>query len=150
MATITRYLWIMVLAVGLVGIACGIVFMVSGFSANGQIADGLRAEQVTLGLDSNDASHGEVVDTAAEAQAAQDILEEHLRDHYGTYGNTTSGSAERTSYLDGTTLRNSLNLARLGFGTSTIAIASGGIMLIMGIGFVGTGLVLHRNGRIIK
>ena len=146
MAAITRYLWIMVLVVGLAGVAFGIVFMVNGFSAKAQIADELRAEEVTLGLDANAATNGDVVDTAGEAQAAQDILEEHLHNNYGTYGDTTSGSPERTSYLDGTTLRNSLNLARVSFGLSTIAIASGGVMLIMGIGFVGTGLVLHRRG----
>ena len=146
MAAITRYLWIMVLVVGLAGVAFGIVFMVNGFSAKAQIADELRAEEVTLGLDADAATNGDLVDTTEEAQAAQDILEEHLRNNYGTYGDTGSGSPERTSYLDGTTLRNSLNLARVSFGLSTIAIASGGVMLIMGMGFVGTGLVLHRRG----
>ena len=143
MAAITRYIWIMLLVLGVAGLALGIVFLVNGFSAKAQVAESLQAEQVTLGLTDEQKAAGEVVDTAAEAQAAQDVLAEHLHDRYGTYGDTSRGSSERDTYIDGTTLRNSLNLANLGFGVSTMAIGSGVAMVVIGVGLVGTGIVLQ-------
>ena len=153
MGRITRYLGMVVLLLGVVSLALGIVFIVEGVSTQGLITEGLRAEKVTLGLpeaeEDASANPGDVVDTAAEAQAAQDILEEHLRDDYGTYGDTGRGSDERASYLDGTTLRNSLNLAIMGFGVSTVVIVTGVFMLITGLalGAAGVGL-FWLSGRV--
>ena len=143
---ITKYLAVMVIVLAVVSLAMGIVFIVQGSSTQAKIAEGLRAEKVTLGLEEGNPGYivGNVVDTAAEAKAAQDILEEHLRDNYGTYGDTKRGSPERTTYLDGTTLRNSLNLAVMGFGVCTIATFSGVFMIIMGTALLGTGLTLRQ------
>lgn len=143
MAAITRYIWIMVVLMGVAGLALGIVFIVQGAATNRMIAEELRAEQVTTGLTDEQKAAGEVVDTAAEAQAAQDNLAGHLHDRYGTYGDTERGSSERDTYLDGTTLRNSFNLAVAGFGVGTMAIGSGIALVVMGVGLVGTGIVLQ-------
>ena len=143
----TRYLSIAVVILGVVGLAMGIAFIAQGMSTQNLIAESLRAEKVTLELPKEGEPgyiEGNVVDTAAEAEAAQDILEEHLRERYGTYGDTKSGSPERTTYLAGTTLRNSLNLAVMGFGVSTVATVSGVFMVIVGIALLGTGLTLRR------
>jgi len=148
MAAIVRYIWIMLLVLGVAGLALGIVFIVQGVATNGMIAEELRAEQVTSALPKEGEDgyiEGNVVDTAGEAQAAQDVLAEHLHDRYGTYGDTARGSSARDTYLDGTTLRNSLNIATLGFGVSTMAIGSGVAMVVMGVGLVGTGIVLQRR-----
>jgi len=134
----------MVVVLGVVALALGIVFIVNGFITQGQIAESLAAEQVTLGLPENP---GGVVDTAQEAQAAQDTLEEHLRESYGTYGDTERGSPERDSYLDGTTLRNSLNLAVMGFGVSQMLLGTGAFMVVTGIALSGGGLVIRRLSR---
>jgi hypothetical protein len=145
MAILPRRFWITVLALGIVAFALGIVFIVNGFIIQGQIAGGLRAEQVTLGLSEEAVAVGDVVDTAGEAQAAQDILEEHLHQNYGTYGDTERGSEERTSYLDGTTLRNSLNLGVMGFGVCTMLLGTGAFILVTGIALGTTGLALRRR-----
>jgi len=149
MGRITRYLAIMVLLLGVASLAMGITFIFQGASVRAMITEGLCTEKVTLGIEEGLANPGNVVDTAQEAQVAQDILEEHLRDDYGTYGDTERGSDERATYLDGTILRNSLNLAIMGFGITTIVTVSGIFMLIVGIALGGTGLVLHRlSGRV--
>jgi len=149
MGRITRYLVIMVLLLGVASLAMGITFIFQGASVRAMITEELRAEKVTLGIEDASPNPGNVVDTAQEAQAAQDILEEHLRDNYGTYGDTERGSPERATYLDGTTLRNSLNLAIMGFGVSTVVTVSGIFMIIVGIALGGAGLVLYRlSGRV--
>lgn len=149
MGRITRYLAIMVLLLGVASLAMGITLIFQGASVRAMITEGLRAEKVTLGIEEALITPGDVIDTAQEAQVAQDILEEHLRDGYGTYGDTERGSPERATYLDGTTLRNSLNLAIMGFGVTTIVTVIGIFMLIVGIALGGTGLGLYRlTGRV--
>lgn len=140
----TRSLTITVVALGVVAVALGIVFIVNVFVTQGQISESLRAEQVTLGIPENP---GDVVDTAREAQVAQGIIEEHLRENYGTYGDTERGSAERDSYLDGTPLRNSLNLALMGFGISQMLLSTGTFMVLTGIALSGSELVTYRLSR---
>jgi len=147
MGRTSRYLVILVTLLGVVSLVIGIAFTVQSVATRGMIAEELRAEKVTLGIEEASANPGGVVDTAQEAQVAQDILEEHLRDDYGTYGDTERGSDERATYLDGTTLRNSLNLAVMGFGVTTIATVSGVFMIIVGIALGGTGLALHQLSR---
>jgi len=142
MVRMSRYLAVVVLFLGVASLAIGVVFVQQGVAAKGMIVEELDAEKVTLGIDENAASHGDVVDTAREAQVAQDILEEHLRDDYGTYGDTERGSPERATYLDGTILRNSLNLAIMGFGVSTIVTTSGVFMIITGIALGATGAAM--------
>jgi hypothetical protein len=107
----------------------------------------LASEKVTLGLPAEGEEGyiaGNVIDTAAEAEKAQHILHGHLHEDYGSYGETERDSAERASYLAGTTLRNSLNLAVLGFGVTTIALGAGVFMLITGIALGGVGFGLYR------
>lgn len=147
---ITKYLAVMVTVLAVVSLVMGIVTIVQGSSAKAKIAEELRAEDVTLGLPKEGEpgyKEGNVVDTAAEAQAAQDMIEKHLRENFGTYGDTERGSPERATYITGTTLRNSLNLAVMGFGVSTIAILSGVFMVIMGVALGGGGIGLLSLAR---
>ena len=133
--------------IGVVGLVIGIVFIVQSVSVNAQLTEGLAVEKVTLSLPEEGEKgyfEGNVIDTAKEAKVAQDILEEHLRDDYGTYGDTGRGSDERTSYLDGTTLRNSLNMAVMGFGVAQIALASGVVMIVTGLALGGAGFGIYR------
>jgi len=153
MRRISQYLAIIVLFLGVVGLAMGIVFIVQGATTSETIKEGLRAEKVTLGLpEAGEEGYieGNVVDTTAELQAAQDILLEHMRDRYETYGDTERGSPERTSYLDGLTLMNSMYIAAMGLGVSTVIIVSGVFMIITGLALGASGVVLLRLTREIS
>jgi len=91
-----------VIVVGAVSLILGVVFIVQANATSAEIRAGLQDEKVTLGLPAEDEDghvNGNVVDTTAELEAAQEILLEHMRDSYGTYGDTGRGSPERTSYL---------------------------------------------------
>lgn len=146
-----RYLGIAAMLVGVAGLVIGIVFIVQSVSVKAVVVEGLRAENVTTALPQEGEKGyflGNVIDTASEALAASEYLEGHLRESYGTYGDTERGSDDRATYLDGTTLRNSLNLAVLSFGVTTIALGAGIFMLVTGIALGGAGFGLYRlSGR---
>lgn len=68
-----RLLGVIVILLGLVGLAIGGTFVGTGISTNNQIADALRVENVTLGIDTT-AFQGQVIDTMAEAEKAVSII----------------------------------------------------------------------------
>jgi len=143
----SRYLAMAVILLGVVSLVIGVVFIAQGISVRGQIAEGLRAEKVTLGIEEDLVEKGDVVDTEAEARGAEGTLEEHLRESYVTYGDTERDSPERTTYLAGTTLRNALNIAIMGYGVATVIIGAGVFMIITGLALGATGVVLLRLPR---
>jgi hypothetical protein len=138
-----------VLIVGVASLVLGSVFIVQANTTSADIREGLVGENVTLGLptDENGSVNGNVVDTTPELKTAQNILLEHMRDNYGTYGNTTSGSSERTSYLDGLTLMNSMYIATMGYGVTTVILAVGVFMIIVGLALGATGVLFLRPAR---
>lgn len=143
-----RFAALGVIIVGVVSLVLGIVFIVQATATSTKIREGLQDENVTLGLPAEDEEGyiaGNVVDTTAELEAAQDILLEHMRDSYGTYGDTGRGSPERTSYLDGLTLMNSMYVATMGYGVSTLIIGVGVFMIIVGIALGATGALILRR-----
>ena len=148
-----RLLAVAVMLSGLVSLVIGIVFIAQSVSVKAMVVEGLRAENVTTALPSEGEEgyfEGNVIDNASEALAASEYLEGHLRDSYGTYGDTGRDSPERTQYLAGTTLRNSLNLAVSSFGVATIALASGVVMITTGLALGGAGFGLYRlSGRML-
>jgi hypothetical protein len=151
MSTVTKYLWIMVLGMGVVALAMGAVFIVQGVTKADWMADAMRIEQVTLGLDETAVANGELVDSAAEAQAAGDTIREHRRSIAPTYnellgeGQFNSTNPEHLSYAQALNMENYLYLAVLGFGVTDMVIASGAFMFAMGIGLSATSIVLRRR-----
>jgi len=142
---VKQYLWATVLFLGIASIVLGATFIWNGLSYRAVITEQLRQEKVTLGIDPALVKLGEVVDTSEEALAAAGVLGQHLRDRYGTYAETKSGSPERATFLDGLTLQSSLNLAVLSFGVTTMLLGSGVSSVVTGLGLVGAGLALRRR-----
>jgi len=143
-----RFAALGVIVVGAVSLILGVVFIVQANTTSAEIRAGLQDEKVTLGLPVEDDEgyvNGNVVDTTAELESAQAILLEHMRDSYGTYGDTGRDSPERTSYLDGLTLMNSMYIATMGYGVSTVITAVGVFMIIVGIALGATGALLYRR-----
>ena len=74
-------------------------------------------------------------------------LREHRLD-IGIYTELARDDPQRDTILKAMTIENSLNLAQLGYGVTTVVIVSGVSMVIMGIALGGTGLGLYRlSGR---
>lgn len=119
-------------------------------------------EQITIGIpqaqrgvpgDDNYREEGEgydpnniYVDTAAEAEVAHDTILHHMRDgDTPRYSDTERDSPERAYFVDGLTLRNSLTIAVMGYGVSTIALGIGAFMLVVGVALGGVGWALKRQ-----
>ncbi len=151
MSTVTRYLWIMVLCLSVAAFALGVIFIVQGVTKADWMADAMRIEQVTLGLDETAVAEGELVDSAAEAQASGDILREHRRGIALTYnellggGRYNASNPEHLTYAQALNMENYVYLAVLGFGVTQMLIGSGVFMLVTAAALGGTGLVLRRR-----
>jgi len=146
----SRYLAIVVLLVGVVGVAMGITFIVQGQAKANYMKDAMRQEQITLGLEEGETARGEFVDSAAEAQQAGDTVREHRHGIAPTYGDLLgTGRFDPTdpgqlSYAQALNLENYLYLAVAGFGMTTVVIASGVFMIVTGIALGGSGVVLFQ------
>jgi hypothetical protein len=104
----------------------------------------MQVEQITYG--GAEEIEG-VIDTATEAELMAGILREHRLD-IGIYSELDRDDPQRDTILKAMTIENSLNLAQLGYGMTTVVIVSGVSMVIIGIALGGTGLGLYRlSGR---
>ena len=156
MARVSRYLAIMVLLLGVVGVVIGTVFITQAVEKESWMKEAMQLEKVTLGLPESAVAKGEIVDTAEEAQAAGDIIREHRRGIAATYDELLAGgrydptTPKHLSYTQALNMENYLYLAVLGFGVTTVIIGTGAFMIIMGFALGGTGVVLLRLARKIS
>ena len=153
MARISRYLAIMVLLAGVVGVVIGSVFIAQAVEKNNWMKETMQLEKVTLGIDEAVVAKGEVVDSAEEAQVAGDTIREHRRNIAPTYEELLAGgrfdptNPKHLSYAQALNMENYLYLAVLGFGVTTVIIGTGVFVIIAGLALGATGVVLLRLAR---
>ncbi len=146
MITINRNLGKIVLLLGVVALVIGSVFISQGIVKNTMITEAMQMEQITYG--GNEEVEG-IIDTVTEVELMASILKEHRLD-IGIYSELDRDDPQRDTILKAMTIENSLNLAQLGYGVTTVVIVSGVFMVIMGIALGGTGLGLYRlSGRAV-
>ena len=151
MRAVARYVWIMVLVLGVAALAMGAVFIYQGVTVNNLVTNQMAQEKVTFGIDPALVAKGEVIHTAEEAMHAADVIKEHRHAIAPTYQDllaASGGKFDPTNPIDITygqaiNMENYLYLGVLAFGVAQIVIASGVFMLIMGIALLGIGLVLR-------
>ncbi|MBQ10988.1 MAG: aromatic ring-opening dioxygenase LigA [Planctomyces sp.] len=136
MRTIKRHLWIGALALGLLFIGMGALFMVTALEAKGMIRAALAEENVTTSKDAVKfgVEAGVLVTNAATAEAQSEVIKMHSIDRYGLYTEMERDDPNRATYIKGLTLRNSLNMAVMGFGVADLAMGMGAIIILMGAG----------------
>ncbi len=149
-----RLLALVVVFLGIVCLGIGAFFIYQGVSKNNYITDNLKQEKITLGLTQEQVNAGQVVDNAAEAQAASEKVRSDRRSIAPTYNDLLKGghfdptNTTDLTYAQAMNLEDSLNLVVLAFGTVQIAEGSGAFMIIAGIALGVTGIVLRRlSGR---
>lgn len=146
-----RKLAIVVVLLGVVGIAMGGVFVGQGVVKNNQLVEAMQVEQVRLPL--HEEAEPSLIDSSAEAQAAGDIIREHRRGIAPTYqdllgeGRFDPTNPQHLSYAQALNMENYLYLAVVGFGLVQSVMASGAFMIITGLALGATGLVLLRLTR---
>ena len=156
MERIIRYLAIMVLLLGVVGVVIGTVFIAQAVEKKSWMTEAMQLEKVTLGLDEAAIAQGEVIDTAEEAQAAGDIIREHRRGIAATYDELLAGgrydptNPQHLSYAQALNMENYLYLGVLGSGVTTVIIGTGVFMIVMGAALGGTGIALLGLARRIS
>ncbi|MCH8818346.1 MAG: hypothetical protein IIC92_11535, partial [Chloroflexi bacterium] len=145
MTALRKLTGIALLALGAGVLVTGAFFVQQGFSAESEIKARMAEEAVTITID--DVKYA--VDSAELATAQALVIKSHTLDKYGPWQTLERGSDERASLLDGLTLRNSLNMARMGLDLSLMVKVIGGLFVIVGLGFVTTGaMVLALTARV--
>lgn len=155
MVRISQYLTVMVLVLAAVSVALGAVFIYQGIEKETWMREAMRVEKITLGLPENTVEAGEVIDSPEEAQAIADMIREHRRAIAPSYQELLGEdrfdptNLKQLTYAQALNMENYLYLAVLGFGVTTVVIAVGAFMVIVGISLGAIGVTLLKlTGRI--
>jgi hypothetical protein len=148
-----RLLALIVAVLGIVCLGIGIFFIFQGVSKNNYIVDNLKQEKITLGLTQEQINAGQVVDNAAQVQAASEKVRSDRRSIAPTYSDLLKGghfdptNPTQLTYAQAMNLENSLNTTLLAFGTVQIAEGAGAFMIIAGLAIIAAGIILWRLSR---
>ena len=145
---------VVIVALGIIAIVVGAVFLGLGGSRYVQLQSAMRAEKVTLGIEGVEESAG-VIDTLEEAMEAGDTIREHRHSIAPSYqdllgsGRYDPTNPQHLTYAQALNLENYLYLAVAAFGLTQIAMGSGAFMILTGIALGGSGIVLYKlNNRV--
>jgi hypothetical protein len=139
--TISKVAVVVAVLMGLGMMALGVVFIVLGAEAKNDIRGALSKEQV---ITSTDASiPGVPVEDVQTARAQAEAIEAHTFGRFGPYSSMQRDDPNRQVYLNGLTLRNSLNLAIVGFGVGDLAIGMGAVTVVLGLIIAALAVPVH-------
>ena len=148
MARTSRYLAILVLILAVVSIGIGATFIFQAQDKETWMKNAMQEEKVTFGIPEAAAKAGDVIDTPEEAQAAADTIREHRHSIAPTYQELLGGgkydptNPKHLTYSQAINMENYLYLSVLGFGVTTALTGVGAFMILVGIAFGATGVVL--------
>ena len=148
MLRISRYLAIVVLVLSVVSVAIGGIFIYQALDKQAWMEKAMQTEKVTFGIPEAEAEAGNVIDTSEEAQAAADTIREHRHSIAPTYQELLGGkqydptNPKQLTYSQAINMENYLYLSVLGFGVVTALIGVGAFMILVGLAFAATGVVL--------
>jgi uncharacterized membrane protein YidH (DUF202 family) len=143
-----RNLGLVVIAIGVIALGMGIVFIQQGFDKESWLVEAMKTEQIAM----PDGS-GTIVDNEQLAQAAGDLVREHRHGISPTYGDLLGGknfdptNPTQITYLQAMNIENYLYLAVTAFGVFTVVKATGAFMILMGLGLGATGYALWRTSK---
>ena len=143
-----RKLGLVVIIFGIIALAMGIVFVQQGFANEAWLTRTMASEQITM----PDGS-GTIVDNAALAEAAGDVVREHRHGIAPTYGDLLGeghfnpADPAQLTYAQAMNIENYLYLAVTAFGVFTVVKAAGAFMIVMGLALGITGCALWSLGR---
>lgn len=149
MTQINKLLIALLFVIAAASIAIGAIFIYQALDKENWIKQAMRQEKVTLGIPEEAAKKGNVIDTAAEAQAAADIVREHRHNLAPTYeallagGRYDPNNPKHLTYTQALNMENYLYMAVLALGITTALTGIGTFMILSGIGFATIGVVLY-------
>jgi hypothetical protein len=151
MNKIIRNLSILILVFGAVALIMGIVFIYEGVSKKAWLTDTMKQENITLSsLGVTGSKANEIIDSAETAQIAGDTVRGHRHSIAPSYTALLGGEKYNpsnptdASYAQALNLENYLYLAVVSFGVTTIAMATGGFMVVVALALGAIGFILFR------
>jgi hypothetical protein len=148
-----KWLAILVIVIGVVGVAVGGIFVGEGFAKNKLIIDRMNVEKVTLSVDPANPTVVTQINTSAEAQAAADTIAGHRRGIAPTYQDLLGGknfdptNPKQLTYVQAMNLENYLYTAVTAFGLIDVTLASGAFMIITGFALLFIGWIILRMAK---
>jgi len=143
---------VVILILGIIGVALGGVFIWQGIAKNKLIVDRMKVEKVSLALDSNNPTVLTQVTDATSAQKVADKIAADRRAIAPTYQDILAGgrfdptNPKQLSYAQAMNLENYLYMAVMAFGLVQVVMGSGAYMVVVGLAVFLTGLALYRLG----
>jgi hypothetical protein len=143
---------VVILILGIIGVALGGVFIWQGIAKNKLIVDRMKVEKVSLALDSNNPTVLTPITNSASAQKAADTIAGHRRSIAPSYQELLGGgqfdptNAKDLTYAQAMNLENYLYLAVTAFGLIQVVMGSGAYMVVVGLSVFLLGLALYRLG----
>ena len=141
METVSKFAVVIAVTLGIGMVVLGSIFIFMGLDAKSEIRDALVKEQVVTSKDAP--IPGVLVEDAATAKAQQDAIESHTFGRWGPYSSLDREDPNRDTYITGLTIRNSLNLAVVGFGVADLAVAMGAVTIVLGLIIGGLAVPVH-------
>ena len=135
---IREYAGIGVLLTGVLVVALGAFFVAQGWSVKNEIRAQMRDEAVTTKIDDVELL---VIDQRTATNQAE-LIKSHTFGSFGTYQSLDREDPRRATYITGLTLRNSLNLARMGLDVSNLVMGLGAMFLAVGAAVTTVGAVI--------
>jgi uncharacterized membrane protein len=153
MNRLPRWLGPIIAVLGIALLVLGVVFLALGASKSAFLTNAMQEEQITLGIESDEAAEGQFIDTMSEAEMAGNTIREHRRGIAPTYGDLLGdgrfdpSDPEQLSYAQALNLENYLYLAVAAFGLTQLAMGVGAGMVLTGLAFLLLGIVLFMMSR---
>jgi hypothetical protein len=141
---------LIILVVGVIGLAIGGTFVGMGFAKKALIVDRMNVEKVTLAVDPENPAASTQINDSASAQAAADTIAKHRRGIAPTYQDLLGGkqfdptNPKQLTYVQAMNLENYLYMAVTAFGLIDVTMASGAFMVITGIALILGGIIFMR------
>jgi len=154
MSRLARFIGIAVMGLEIAVLVLGVAFVVEGQSKANFIKKSMQEEQVSLAaLGIEGVNSTDLIDSAAEAQKAADVVREHRYSIAATYADlmamSPTGRYDPTipahlSYAQALNLENYLYLGVASLGLTTVTMVSGVFMIVTGLALGLTGFALGR------
>jgi hypothetical protein len=134
-----RIFIIIAIVLAVVVIGSGIAGIAIGQAKSHNLSSRLKTEAVSLRTFDTNAPANAVITNAAQAQLAADTLDKHRKSIAPTYAALLNGQKfdptipKELTYAQAMNLEDSMNLAVLGFGVTTVLTLIGVLMIVLGI-----------------
>ncbi len=149
----TRKIALLIVVLGIVGVLAGGAFIGIAVQKNNMVTAMLTEQKITTGLTKDQIAAGQIVDTPGEVQAAADTIAAHLKSIAPSYtalmaqsktGKYDPTDVKQLDYSQGMVLADTLNMVVLGYGVIQETVATGAVLIALGLGIAASGLAIFR------